>query len=369
MPVTKRFAWYLCSLMAILLCTSLSQAQVIKGKIIDTETGKPIPNANIYLNGTYLGTASDSTGNFTLTTGIKTNTPLVVSFVGYEMQTITNYADKILTIALKRKLNDLKEVTITGFDGMSREKEMKIFLTEFIGSTNKDCVISNPDDIRFHYNNKTEVLTATVDNPLLINNKKLGYKLTYFLANFSYAPLSTVYRGNYFFAEDTAGVGQEEIKNILKARDEAYFGSRMHFIRSLWSDELAKNNFEILQPIISFPNRAEYDDKQSKKLFYKDVVGIQNDSRFHDQKFIELKTEMINQRSKQKQETSQVSIIYKKNKHKEETSYLKQEKDYLGTLIDSNGFYGEGLGWNGDMGISRVNKLLPFEFQPQKLLD
>jgi len=220
---------------------TLCYAQQIKGRITDADSGLPITNANIYLNGTYKGTTSNKDGQFSLNSAEK-NMPLIVTYIGYASQTITNYAGKTLNIALKPQAKQLHEVTI-GADDMSREAEMRIFLTEFIGSTSKDCTISNPDDIYFTYRRKNDSLTANADKPLLIINKKLGYKITFFLLSFKHVAVRTAYQGNYFFEEDTAGLQPKEIKKIAKAREEAYFGSRMHFIRSLWANKLKENNF------------------------------------------------------------------------------------------------------------------------------
>jgi len=332
--------------------TKADSTVFIQGRITDAETGKPLGAANVYLNGTYLGTSTDSTGHFVLR-AIKTSSPLMVSFVGYESKMTNDYLGKELVITLKPKINKLAEVVIA-VDEMSRAKKMKIFLTQFIGSTNSDCTILNPDDIWLHYNKKTDVLTAGADKPLLIANKTLGYKVTYFLDTFRYAEAATggklTYRGNYFFAEDTAGLRRSEIRAILKARDDAYYGSRMHFVRVLWDEKLSKNDYKLLG-ITSVSRRVNvYDEKKAKRLYEKDITGVRDDNHFHGQKYIVLPTE--------------VAVLYQSNKHKNRDSFLTLEKDYPAVLIDSNGYFGEGIEWNGAMGDDRVGRLLPFEFQP-----
>jgi len=327
--------------------------QVIKGRVIDAQTRKPIGGATVYLNGTYIGTSTDTLGNFSFSATL-TGIPLEVSCVGYETQTINSYGDKDLVVALKYKVIRLSEITIK-VDEMSREKKMKIFLREFIGLDVEDYFIDNPDDIWLHYNKKTSELTAGSDKPLLIYNKTLGYKITYFLDTFRYAENSargseTNYRGNYFFAEDTAGLKPRAIKKILQARDDAYYGSRMHFIRALWANQLSQNDYKIIELTFNSPRLNVYDEKKSKKLFYEDIVGIKDDRTIHNQKYMVFKKE--------------VAVLYQQRKRKAGDSYIKQKDDYLGILIDSNGYFGEGIDWNGDMGHDRVGKLLPFEFQP-----
>ena len=317
-----------------------SPAQV-KGKVIDAETGKPLPNASVYLNGTYKGTVTDTAGKFSLT-ATKSNTPLVISHIGFELQLVTNYGDKDIAITLKHKNNLLREVTI---GGLNRDKEMRLFLQEFIGSTDKeDCVIINPDDIWFSYDSKKDSLTAGADKPLIIYNKQLGYQITYFLTNFDYKPGETNYSGNYFFTEDTTGLKPAQIKLILWNRNEAYFGSRMHFIRALWANDLKNNKFKIDGPVKKYVDLDDYAAIE-RGITYENIVGVKNDNRFHDQKYIALK-----------------SIVW--IHYNDELSAINPKTGYIGTLIDSNGYYGEGLKWSGGIGIERVNKLLPFEFEP-----
>jgi len=328
----------------------------IKGTVTDAVTHQPIASASVYLNGTYMGTITDSLGRFSLASD-KTNIPLVISSVGYASQEINDYAGKDLAVSLKQKVDELKQVNVV-VDEMSRAKKMKIFLTEFLGGMNSDCVLVNQDDVWLHYQKKNEELTAGSFNPLIILNKKLGYKLTYFMSNFRTVPLQTTYAGNYIFTEDTTGLKPSAIQKILKNRDEAYFGSRMHFVRSLWANNLANNNFNVNHPITKEPIRGMgqygYQLIDSTRVFYKTLVTVKNNKIFHDQKFILIPQEYC--------------ITFQKSKNTVETSFVKFASDNPGTLIDADGNYGEGLEWKGEMGISRINKLLPLEFKPVAVL-
>src|ERR1700748_649117 len=144
-------------LLAIIILSALcSKAQVIKGKITDAETGKPVVNASVYLNGTFKGTKSDNEGKFTLAYA-NSNIPLIISCIGYNTVEVTNYKNADLVIKLNRRVNRLNEVTIRRA-GFSREDEMKIFLEQFLGAINSDCTISNLDDISFTYHSKTRQL-------------------------------------------------------------------------------------------------------------------------------------------------------------------------------------------------------------------
>jgi TonB-dependent SusC/RagA subfamily outer membrane receptor len=87
---------------------SLSQATIadetitVKGKVTD-EKGKPLPGTSIIVANTTTGTLSDAQGNYTLT-GIKPDTEIVFSFVGY--------GTKVVKAATKLNVSLSKEVFV-----------------------------------------------------------------------------------------------------------------------------------------------------------------------------------------------------------------------------------------------------------------
>ena len=354
----KTILTYKIALLCLLLLPTLLWGQVIKGRVTDAVTGSPLQNVNVYLDGTIMGTTTDSQGNFTLNNTLKTSAPLLVSYVGYQQQKINDYADKSLAIALKRKVIALKEVTVST-DKINRASAMRIFLREFIGRNNQDCDIINPDDIYFYYNKKEALITAYADKPLIIANKKLGYKVTYFLSDFNCKPYHTSYRGNYFFAEDTVGLQPSKIKKIIAARDEAYKGSRMHFIRALWANQLSKNGFAMYKaykgPIdyIS-PYRLE----AANRISYNHIVQVEE-----GRKFIMLQKSLSS--TDAKFDSNEIYVTYQQVY----PAYLRQTDSSKGTIIESTGYHDNGLEWKEYFGKWRVGELLPFEFQPSADLE
>jgi len=79
--------------------TALQQGEkefVMKGKVVQEETGNPLPDASVIIKGTTVGTISDLDGNFTLVEpnpkkGVKGGyyTEVVISYVGRETKVIT----------------------------------------------------------------------------------------------------------------------------------------------------------------------------------------------------------------------------------------------------------------------------------------
>lgn len=99
----------------ILFFSVISFSQTtISGKIID-EKNKPIPNANVYIEGTYDGATSNSLGEFSFSTTITGNQVLVVSVLTFETlkTAISIFQYQYQSIILKQNTTQLNEVVIT----------------------------------------------------------------------------------------------------------------------------------------------------------------------------------------------------------------------------------------------------------------
>ena len=102
-------------LLISLLCASLAgQAQSLTGRVQTIDNGKPtpLPGATVYWSGGYKATVADVAGGFLIDSTSKTN-KLVISYVGYQTDTIAilDYSTA-LTITL-REARQLSEVVVT----------------------------------------------------------------------------------------------------------------------------------------------------------------------------------------------------------------------------------------------------------------
>jgi hypothetical protein len=353
---------------AFLLLTAYAHAQVVKGIIVDASTGNPIRSASIYLDGLSKGTTSNAQGEFALYTN-EAKKALIVSSLGYKADTIDNYNGKTLTVKLSPRAQMLREVVI---GDKSREKYMKIFLTQFIGSRNKDCIIINPEVINFTYHKETQTLKAKVSQPLIIQNKKLGYKITYFLSAFSHSlrgtldSIETSYKGNYVFAEDTLELTADEIKEILKARDKAYYGSRMHFIRSVWAKELEKNKFQ-------YQHNNLLDNRLSRK--FASTLFVVNNIRANNEQLL------YNTYLKGEEYFSYrpiMSIAYNMGFEPHNRGNWSEVTFQSGEItfrrkpddvpLNPTSYNESNLIWSGKMAQQRIRELLPVNFEPSEPL-
>ena len=88
------------------------------------------------------------------------------------------------------------------------------------------------------------MLTGEANEPLVIDNKALGYRLYFQLTAFVHDPARTFYAGYSRFEEMKPANGREQRK--WKAnRKQAYYGSVAHFMQALVKGRLKSNGFVV----------------------------------------------------------------------------------------------------------------------------
>ena len=306
--------------------------QVIKGTIYDSKTKSIIYSASVYFTGTLVGTLSDQNGNFQIDISKYRSMPLTISAIGYYSVTLTDLTPgKPLLVYMNPKVFELNEVVVKARPNVWKRREnLTIFRNEFLGKSANamNCEIINENDIRFTNSSDNDTVKAYAINPLIINNKALGYKITYYLDKFEYYKQSTTFffRGNIIFMEDSTSSATEK-EYFGRKRKAAYLGSRMHFFRALWVDDLNSAGFGI-------KNSA------NETLGYKKIV-YQKDSHTKYLKY-----------------HGTLGISYLAKNPASFVTFLKEQ-----VYFDANGYFDpSGITWEGDMAKQRIADLLPFEY-------
>ena len=232
-------------------------SQTISGKI-QTESGSAISDVNVYLDGTKISTFSTSDGSFTLDIHSQKSGNLIFQKDSYETSIFP--VDKAIGKSVKviiNKVSDIEEVVIIPYTEQAYKDFINYFLDQFIGFDRDDIRIKNQRMLRFSYDKKKQFLKVKAPETLIIENKKLGYTIQYNLINFEadFKTKSTSYLGTSFFKETSFR------KEIVLNRMNAYKGSMMHFLRSLYSNELEKEGFIVNHarriPNPAYPTKAE----------------------------------------------------------------------------------------------------------------
>jgi hypothetical protein len=273
-------------LLALVLVSINSQSQKnLNGIVLDAEKNKPLQNVSVFLNTTSIGTTSNEQGIFSLSIP-NGKYELIISSVGYEtyIQSVNSKElPGLLTIRLKVKSEILQEVIVEPYVENGWDKWGNFFLENFIGvSTNAmDCKIKNTDVIHFRDSKKSNELTAVAEEPLVIENKALGYTILYQLESFKYDfdHGYLLYTGYPFFKPMNGNASKQ--KKWENRRKEVYYGSMMHFMRSVYRNTIMQEGFEVrsLKKVpatgvkIDSVSEDYYLDQIAHQDNYRDVIG------------------------------------------------------------------------------------------------
>jgi hypothetical protein len=327
-------------LVAVSLISCLAAyTQMLTGKVFDVTTQKPIPLVNVFFNSTTLGTCTDEDGNFILKIPQSEKLPVAFSSIGFNSLVLSDYSsDSPLKVYLTPKIYPLAEVTIQSKrstrERTAREKRLGVFRKQFLGESliARSCEILNENDLIFQYLDDEDILKAFSLKPLNINNEALGYQIIYYLDTFEYSSTrnSLSIYGNQIFREDTS-LGSDNRIKAEKRRRSAYLGSRMHFFRSLWENNLDSAGFSVKNNSNSSLSRDRLvikADSVTKYLKYNDVIYIS---------------------------------YFTKNS----SSSIKLLQDTV--FFSKSGYFDPyGINWQGEMSRQRIGEMLPYDYQPGK---
>jgi len=235
-------------LIIFLLPSALHAQKILRGIVLD-EKDKPIPSASIFLSNTSTGTKADESGNFQIAIP-NGKYDLVVSSVGFTTFSTTvssNDSLAFLRVQMIPKVEEMETVVIEPWEKNGWTMYGKLFMDFFIGTTAeaKSCRIRNPDAIRFRYIKSSKVLQVSALEPLEVENKSLGYILQYQMESFEYSfeTKYLIYTGYPLFIPMKGSTGQ--VKRWEKNRANVYYGSIMHFMRSIYLNRIKEEGFEV----------------------------------------------------------------------------------------------------------------------------
>jgi hypothetical protein len=239
-----------------------AQAGRITGVVQDSVTHEPLPFSSVFLANTTLGATTNENGQFVLDRVPKGNYDIVGSYVGYRLskQSITVAAGATapaVTLRLASAGPQLGEVVVKA--DAHQEDNYRKFIDLFVGRTafSKQCRVTNPEDVDITFNDTTKTLTASTDNYVQVENKALGYRLKYFGMHFKYNETSEAvsYEGQTVFEEMTPK-DEKQRRQWLANRLAAYNGSQTHFLKSVYDNRVAEENFLAQQVRLVVPLRA-----------------------------------------------------------------------------------------------------------------
>ena len=390
-----RFSWLI--LLLFFPIITLAQNGIITGKVIRADTKAPLPLANVFLSNTTSGTSTSSDGTFTLSHLKPGQYTLVVSILGYE-----DYSKTILVgdkpinlpIELSQKVTELREVIVT--TPANWKINYAQFVKEFIGTDDnaKLCYVLNPKTVNLIYHKPKEELEAYTDDFLVVDNMALGYRVKFLVKEFTSSKFTgiTAYSGQRLF--QALPGSKKQLEEWRKKREEAYYGSPMHFYRSLYTNKLDSDGFVVMKltqlPNVDRPQEniilqkiKKYNDghsrdslnhwiemenlpKYMRQHLYRDPLPVNSYLFATEQKGIYAIsfTDYLYVIYTKKHETSDFKDIYRPlDMETFETSELSIKNAYL---FDTNGVvFGENAPlYEGTWSKSKLSDLLPVDYTP-----
>jgi hypothetical protein len=225
----------------------------IFGYVNDKSTGDPIEDVNVYVSNTTWGSSTNKDGYFKIRQIPVGMQEVVVTIVGYQYESKKILVKKDSQIKLKFNLNPIiYETDPTLVEGTIPTKwydDLDFFKRYFLGQTafSEACFIENEIYLEFKEPNDTFFM-ATVDRPLIIINKALGYRIDCVLVNFLYNYDKN--KWSWAIKPKFSKLESDDPDQILKwqqNRKTAYQGSLYHFLKSFRYGELEEEGFYIFK--------------------------------------------------------------------------------------------------------------------------
>lgn len=263
-------------LFALLQVDALAQG-TLSGQVLDAQTSKPLEMANVFFANTTVGMPTNAQGKFAFPTLKPGSYTLVVSYLGYQLykQAITVAdAPQTFIIQLAPTTNQLSEVVVRPH--RNRPADYARFVQRFLGSSSfsKQCKIRNPDGVVVEYDDQKKALTAYTPYQLQVDNEALGYRVTFYDLDFrvSYGQ-QTTYTDSQVSFQDLTPRNERQRRRWAENRQRAYQGSFMHFLRSVYHDEVAAAGFRVQRLQREVNKRRAWADTF---MLTRSTLGVQN---------------------------------------------------------------------------------------------
>jgi len=340
----------------------------LTGTVYDEKTKQPIPNVNIYFDGTSIHTITDKNGEFRLVVKDFINTILVFSHVSYNDIFIQNpFYTSISEIFMTEKIVELEEFSVIG-DPFTRKEKLEAFRRLFLGTTEagKSCKILNEDDIRLYYNPHTRTLSADSDQPIRVENSYLSYQLRFGLVDFKSVFNDITLKiqdmtllhilGTTSFT-DTA----ETTKKIKKRRDKHYLQSSNSFFKHLVNQTLKDSKFRLFYGGFPVDPYQHFTVKDTLSMKLVKIKPIDMTPEVRIRPFPDLFSDNSSEAPRTNNGfVAQISVLYDKTIQ----STIHFNKDSF--LVDHLGNYNpadRALLFSGHWGDQRVGDMLPINYE------
>jgi len=238
----------------------LDAQNTISGTIVGEKSHNFIEYASVYIDGTSMGTMTDSNGRFILK-NLSFPCRLVISCVGFELKSVqlTKATEENLNIGLREQDKQLSEISVAGKN--RRKQNMELFKQTFTGDDKWGQHANLAQEDRLLFENKYDTIQANTifkdvetihtfnvktKSTLMVILPLLGYDVAVDIVSFAVKTSSFKQTTEYdMFTRFTPYplTSKHQIKKIENNRREVYYNSSVYFCRSLFNNKLKQNGF------------------------------------------------------------------------------------------------------------------------------
>lgn len=368
-------------LIAAILVVSESFAQdsfTLKGLVKDAKTGEVLPFATVFFAETTYGTTTNEEGYYELVVKNEGTYDLIVKFLGYKTYvaqvTLGEAQVAEFDILIEADAKDLGSFVVTANKDRNWKNNMITFRRTFLGESEnaRQCQILNEEVIDFIDDGMEGTLEAFSNEPIIIENKALGYKITYYLEKFVIdykISLSTYY--GYTIFEELKSNSKRKNKKWESSRKKAYEGSSTHFFTSLYENKLKEEGF-VVQAAQDVKGLGRVLNPNDAKVFDSLKLGSSNISKelpFENLLYItytkEYESEVYQTASKSIFGHASVSKIVPRKPQQSWISLMEGneaiEFEPSGYIYNPTAYLSAGY-W----GFEKVAEMLPINYRPKK---
>lgn len=221
----------------------------VVGRVVDAHSGRPLADAHVFIAASMIGGITAADGRFRLRSVPAGAHTIYVSMLGYapaRVDTLIRSGRRyVFNFALNPTVVEGPEVVITAERSRAWYRRLDKFTRLFVGESPnaRQCVIENPEVLSFDARWWGK-LSARAREPLVITNRSLGYRVTYFLEEFESSGGTIRFDGEPLF-EQLHPPDSATAESWRSARRKAYEGSFRHFMKSLLENTYSDQGFHV----------------------------------------------------------------------------------------------------------------------------
>lgn len=217
-------------------------------KVVDGETNRPIPYANVYISQTTMGGYTNDKGEIEVKKIPLGAYQLVISEIGHIslQRKLVVRGPQTIYMTVKLFARVLNEVVIVAKRDRKWRRQLKRFEKLFFGTDHfRQCNILNPSAL--HFKTEGNEFIAEAKEPLKIENNYLGYNLNFTIRSCFFNANKFIIMG-YTAFEEKQGTEKQLLK-WSEHREKMYRGSPQHFLHTVLDSSLQKEGYRVYTDI------------------------------------------------------------------------------------------------------------------------